>query len=473
LTALGASPNTGRESRTLHCRESVLSAITVVPTPTCGHLIDPHEPTISQPPAAINRGSIAFSRLRQLLGSAGRSGFWPFADQAIVSLGNFLTLVFVARGLPEKSEYGIFGLILEFIFYLNALQGSLVIYPLTVRGATSDDERVRRLATVSLLLTLLLCMPVALLAFGAATFLHSVMLGLAGALALVAWQLQEVTRNALRSRFRFADAAVGDAIRYLGTAAVVWILWRSGRVTLPGVFLVIAASSVVAIVVQAIQVGLTRVAARDLIELAREFWDAGRWLLFGSASAILVSICGVWTLSWFHGNAPVGEFYAVANFTKPINPIIITFATLVTQHVAKALAEHGMLAAKSAALRLSAGALAMTLPYLLAVILMPGLAIRFLYGADSHFRTAAGEMALRIFALGFTLFLLMSLIGSFLNGIGRTRDSFYAQIVNSVATVAIALPLTITHGLLGQIIGGAIAAAIQCCSMIYLFRRVR
>jgi len=251
----------------------------------------------------------------------------------------------------------------------------------------------------------------------------------------------------------------------------MWILWRTGRISLPAVFAVIAACSALAIVVQAIQVGLARVTLSDFAALAREFWNAGRWLLFSSASAIVVSICGVWALSWSHGNAPVGEFYAIANFTKPVNPIIVTFAALVTQYSAKALADHGMPAAKAAALRLSAGALSLMLPYLVAVILLPGLALRLLYGTESHFRTPHSELALRIFALGFIGYILMSMVGSFLNGVGRSRDVFHAQIVNALATILIALPLTITHGLLGQITGGAIAAAVQCTALIYYFRR--
>jgi len=432
---------------------------------------EPYDQTVPAPLPSPNRGTLGGSGAAQPIGMLVRRGFWPLVDQAVVSLGNFVTLVLVARGLPDRSEYGVFGLILEVIFYLNTLQGSLIIFPLTLRGATSDDHGVRRLATASMLMTLLVSLPVALAALVTTTALHGPLLGIAGAAALLSWQLQDVTRNALRARFRFAASVVGDAIRYLGTAATMWILWRNGRITLPAVFAVIAACSALAIVVQAIQVGLARVTLNDFVLLVREFWNAGRWLLFSSASAIVVSICGVWALSWSHGNTPVGEFYAIANFTKPVNPIIVTFAALVTQYSAKAVADHGVHAAKAVALRLSAGALSLMLPYLLAVISLPGLSLRLLYGTESHFRTPDSELALRIFTIGFIMYILMSMIGSFLNGIGRSRDAFHAQIINAIATIVIALPLTITHGLLGQIIGGAIAAAVQCSAMIYYFRR--
>jgi O-antigen/teichoic acid export membrane protein len=99
--------------------------------------------------------------------------------------------------------------------------------------------------------------------------------------------------------------------------------------------------------------------------------------------------------------------------------------------------------------------------------------MRLFYGADSHFRTGDAQLGLRLFAVGFVLFIAMSLIGSFLNGIGRSRDSFHAQLVNAVATLAIALPLTIRFGLLGMIVGGAASVAVQFVAMIWLFRRAR
>lgn len=425
------------------------------------------------PSTPIGRAFFSLERVPDLVLRAGRMGFWPLVDQGVVSLGNFLTLVLVARALPAKSEYGTFGLLLEVIFYLNAIQGSLITYPLTVRGAIADEQAIKRLATASLLITCLIALPVVLTGLSLAVITHYTLLGLAGAFALFMWQAQEVVRTALRSRFRFAAAVLGDAIRYLGTPACLFVIWHQGKLTLASVFFSIGTLAAFAIAVQAIQVGLTPIRLRDTLGFAREFWHAGRWLLLTSLTTIIIAICGVWTLSFFHGNAAVGDFYAVANFTKPINPIIMSFAALVTQHAAKALNFHGMPAAKGVALRLSLAACAMTLPFLVLIMLFPDPAMRLLYGARSHFHTTDSVLGLRLFAVGFALFILMNLIGSFLNGVHRTRDSFHAQVVNSVATVAITFPLTIMFGLIGLIGGSALAAAAQLCSMVYFFRRAR
>jgi O-antigen/teichoic acid export membrane protein len=422
--------------------------------------------------APFPRGAPMLDRASDLLVRAGRKSFWPLADQGVVSAGNFLTLVIVARALPARSEYGVFGLLLECIFYFNTLQSALVAYPLTLRGATSDDDdALRPLAGAALLLTLAMAVPLALAGAGAAALGGQTTLGLSAAFALVAWQAQDVVRKALVARFRYADAVAGDALRYLGTAACAFAMWRAGALTLQNVFVVIGAFSLLGLAVQAWQVRPRAVSGADLTALARAFWHAGRWMLLTSATTVFISICGVWAISLFHGNDLVGQFYAVANFTKPINPVILTFCGLVVQHAAKAYDAGGAVAAKRIAMKFALLTGAVTLPYLTLLVALPGPAMRLLYGPDSHFRDPQGLFALRLFAAGFVLFIVLSLIGSLLNGIGRTRDSFHAQVVNSVATVAIALPLTIRYGLIGMILGGILAAAVQLVAMVYLYRR--
>src|SRR5687767_7776925 len=89
---------------------------------------EPAAPQAVAAQAAVVRAPIAvagagagagamWDRASDLIVRAGRKSFWPLADQGVVSAGNFLTLVIVARALPARSEYGMFGLALECIFY--------------------------------------------------------------------------------------------------------------------------------------------------------------------------------------------------------------------------------------------------------------------------------------------------------------------------------------------------------------------
>jgi hypothetical protein len=79
-------------------------------------------------------------------------------DQGVVSAGNFLTNVMLARSLPA-SQYGVFALFLDAILFLNSLQAALLIYPLTVRSQLMDDNQLRRCSGSCVVLTLLFALP--------------------------------------------------------------------------------------------------------------------------------------------------------------------------------------------------------------------------------------------------------------------------------------------------------------------------
>ena len=80
---------------------------------------------------------------------------WTLIDQGVVSFGNFLLNVLLARTLVEE-EYGEFALFLGAIFILRNVDYSFISYPLSVRLCNaSDGERARLLGNTILLATAL------------------------------------------------------------------------------------------------------------------------------------------------------------------------------------------------------------------------------------------------------------------------------------------------------------------------------
>ena len=65
--------------------------------------------------------------------------FWAIADQGVVSLGNFLTTIILARALTPAA-YGLWSVIFGLILFLNVFSASLINYPLSVRLAARDDS---------------------------------------------------------------------------------------------------------------------------------------------------------------------------------------------------------------------------------------------------------------------------------------------------------------------------------------------
>ena len=88
-----------------------------------------------------------------LEGTSIRRIFLAVSDQGVISLGNFLTGILLARHLTQ-SEYGTFALIIGVVISANSLHSALIGQPLTVYGAKTDAKGVGLLATGSLLMTI-------------------------------------------------------------------------------------------------------------------------------------------------------------------------------------------------------------------------------------------------------------------------------------------------------------------------------
>ena len=91
---------------------------------------------------------------------------WTLVDQCVVSGGNFLLNVLLARTLSEE-DYGEFALFLGAIFLLRTIDYSFISYPLSVRlCVANDDERARLLGNTVVLTVALSLVLVMLMALG-------------------------------------------------------------------------------------------------------------------------------------------------------------------------------------------------------------------------------------------------------------------------------------------------------------------
>src|SRR5688500_3853434 len=83
---------------------------------------------------------------------------WSVIDQGVVSLGTFLVNIILARQLSPH-EYGLFALLFSVFFILQTVNGSLVLYPLSVRGGAADMADRTRLIAAGLTIVLISALP--------------------------------------------------------------------------------------------------------------------------------------------------------------------------------------------------------------------------------------------------------------------------------------------------------------------------
>ncbi len=422
---------------------------------------------------------------RPLLGR----GVWALGDQALLSVGNFLTNILLIRHLT-RDRFGDFAVLFSVILFLNNLHSSLVIYPLTVCGANCEPADFRRRVLNSLRMTLALAIP-----FGAILALVGGILGGVNLIpwllaALIFWQLQETLRRAMMARLEHHRAVAGDSLSYLGQVLAIWILIAQGSLSIEHAFGVIAATSAAAAIVQAVQLKLFRfdhTRPRRGLEQLAEHWSLGRWVLLSNLVGLITVYATPWLLRYFHGAGDVAAYQALSNLLGVSNPIVMGMAGLIVPAVAKAArmdtspsslspgtpgqGRAGGQRAAGVAVRYALQGLVVLLPYYVLLLLLPQLVMRLFYGSASPYLIYTAPLRLMVGV--YALYYVGQMFAGFFNGLGRGELSFYAQSASAVANAAVCLPLAISVGFIGAIWGGIVPMIAQVAVSIYLLRRLR
>jgi O-antigen/teichoic acid export membrane protein len=396
-------------------------------------------------------------------------GFWAIADQGVVSLGNFLTTIILARALTPVA-YGLWSVIFGLILFLNVLPASLIIYPLTVRLAREDVANAS-LVKAGLALTALLAAPQILVLFTASVLVAHSGLGAAAGFCLIAWQLQETTRRSLMARLAFGTALCTDAISYLGQAAALWLCARGGQLSPEIAFAVMGLTCGVAGIAQLWFLRDSWHGKPGLRKHAQMFWATGRWVLGSNVLANLNIQAGPWALFLFRGPAEAAGFQAIANLIGVSHPIMLSLGNFLIPAVARVRAKQGVLAARRVAISQSTRAALLLLPLILLVLLIPRPLLGLFYGAASPYAVLDGP--LRLLALTYVLTFWALSIRSFLIAVeSKNQAQFLIELCGSALFIAALIPLTVRWGVAGAIVATGVSQAAKLASNLILMRQV-
>src|SRR6516164_6452602 len=107
--------------------------------------------------------------VRLLQSIVAQRGIWAIADQGVVSLGNFVTNILLARSL-SVTDYGAFAFVYVVIISLNSAQGAVITYPLTIMGAVEKARQLSSTTAAAGVLTTALAVPFGLGILGTCLF---------------------------------------------------------------------------------------------------------------------------------------------------------------------------------------------------------------------------------------------------------------------------------------------------------------
>ena len=367
-------------------------------------------------------------------------------DQAFVSGGNFLTSLVLARTLVP-SAYGRFSLVLLFLYAINTCHSSVVVYPLILRAANGTQQDLATATVSSLVQTILLAVPLALICIVFCVVSGEVRLAIGLVLAMTAWQLQETTRRALLASRNARKAVLPDLFCFVGQGLVLLLLKPQG---LGSILAVIVGTSLLALLWQAATLRLTQASvSREMLERdARAAWIQGRHILGGNAFNMVALQLPSWTLAFFAGPVAVAGYQSLMNLAGIANPIIFSVNTALIPTVARS-ASQGYVAARKTALRVGLQYGALLLPCFLALGLAPEFVMRHLYGQATPYLHLAS--LLPIFITAYAIQYVATVIGAYEGGMSRPQTYFRVQSLSTVALALLAVPLVRHDGVRGAI----------------------
>ena len=417
---------------------------------------------------------------RRVRALADMRGVWSLADQAILSLGNFLTNWLLIR--TQAIWYGHYYVILSFILFLNNLHMALVTYPLSITSAGISDSELRRRVWRAIGMTLALASVESIVVcLGTLATAHSRRLVPFVIAALVLWQLQETARRALMARLEHRRAISGDIVSYLGQAAAIYFILHRGSISIEGAFGIIAITSGVAFLIQGAQLQLHRpcdtLPTFTLAQQARHHLSLGQWVLLANMVNLLTIYSIPWVICYYHGSLVVAMYSAVLLVLNASNPLLASVANLITPVVAKAKAdaelrgESGARQTRNAALKYSLQGALLLFPFFAFLLLIPGIALHIFYKASSPYLQLTS--VLRIFTLAYALMYLSAIINSYLCGLGKSRLPFIGQVANALITLLVTLPLVARFGVLGAAWGAIFPVLAQVSLGLYFVRQAQ
>jgi O-antigen/teichoic acid export membrane protein len=392
---------------------------------------------------------------------------WALVDQGVVSLGGFLINILLARSL-SSADYGVFVLFMGAVFLLRSIDYSLISYPLSVRlSALPTRDHPHQLGNAAVLVAALCTVLAAVLCLGAIV-LGRADIAFAITLCYLCWQVQETSRRFLTATFRFRTAVWGDAVSFLGQGAAIYLLGKMGVLTLETALYAIAAAFLAGAVVHLMQLTLAHPKWQELRALVGEHFHLGKWSLAANEVVLLRTQLFPWMLAALVGTTATASFQAALNVANLMNPALIGIGSAVAQAAAQARLTGGL----DSAWRVGRGYILVGAPVVLVAagigILMPGLALRLMYGADSPYLTLTLCVQLLAFAWACEYvgaMIVETMIGSNLGG--------SALLVNAVGAAAaiVAIPVAIPYGVQGACAALVFASVVRLIFSVVLLRR--
>jgi O-antigen/teichoic acid export membrane protein len=404
---------------------------------------------------SAGNGMMQVARIRSLI---AKPGTLAFADQALVSAGNFFSLLLIARHLAAE-KFGLFSLAMMSLLFMANLHRAIFTQPLNILGAAESlpcvTGRMRALLRAQLLaipLAALLLAGLSLHFFPQAALLFGTICYVTG------FYLQEMSRRYWYTVHRVERAIASDIISYGGQLVLLVLLAVTGRLDGAVALATMGAASFAAFLFDLWRMKpapeLTGNSLRPLRLLFIQHWPLSRWLL--------LTVLAMWGGSQLYpfllaalGPVAVASYVACRNLLNAIGVMIQSVGNYLPVRAAALLKRRGKLALRNHLLRTLARTSMFGIAFVVLIMLSAGPLMHLVYGG----RYDSAAPLLRMLALATLFTLLGAVLGAYSLAMEDSRASFVANFGATCVALTVGIWLIHTNGLQGAAIAATLSTA--------------
>lgn len=253
------------------------------------------------------------------------------ADQGVVSVANFVTVLLYARTL-DPGEFGLVALLLTILLAVTAVQTAIVGQVHNLLGARREGEPLASLTGHLLLVqgVFLAAVTLPALAIGSALWTlggwGAARFTVETAILLAPWLFQDTVRRFLYTKRIMGAVLLNDGVTYglqiAGAIALAAGLLPRTFDAAQGIYFAGSLAGSVLGAVQLYRIGF-RVERSSLRDDLRSAWGIARYLAGGEILAIVGRNATSWMLAGTLGLPALGAYRAVSHFANALNPISI------------------------------------------------------------------------------------------------------------------------------------------------------
>ena len=389
---------------------------------------------------------------------------WVLLDQMVVSGGNFLLGVLIARflGITAYGEYVLLWIAATVLF---TLQQSLIIVPMMSLGpklsAHKTTEYYRSLTYQQLLFGIAGSMLMSLLVYILLRWNDldtSIIMPFCA--ALFTWLWQDYVRRYFFTTERAKSAFVSDVLAYASRIGLLIAISMRGQLNLGSVFWLIAATSLLGLIPGWSFLRQAHASSALLMQNMRNHWRIGKWLA-GSTMLQMTTSEGPFAVAGaLLGAEVVGGLRATWNVLGMIHILFQGMDNLVPVQGAKIFATQGIDALTTYLKKFTLLGGSLTLFAMLVVVVFPEFWVKLFYGEE--FLEYA--WITRIQALIFILIFLAHPLMYGLRAVEYTKPEMHVNAVAALVGAVLVFPMTYWWGSAGNMLAYGLAQAL----LVYL-----